>query len=153
MCRKSNEIREQLLLSRGAIIVELTQLFATKSLSPSVIIDKTEKVPRLPNDALKWIQREGLIFLLNSFSAGKPPPLRRFLFIFAQNQGKLLNFQGFARDVVVDKRPFGGTSGGILEKTYLGVLLRPYHPSLWKSQLLSPKFYFFDCGVQRQLLA
>jgi len=78
------------------------------------------------------------------------PPFRGFLSILAQNQGNLLNYQKFARDVGVDSKTIQSYIE-ILEETYLGILLRPHHPSLRKSQLLSPKFYFFDCGVQRQL--
>jgi len=80
----------------------------------------------------------------------KLPPFREFLSILAQNQGNLLNYQRFARDVGVDNKTIQAYIE-ILEETYVGVLLKPYHPSLRKSQLLSPKFYFFDCGVQRQL--
>lgn len=80
----------------------------------------------------------------------KLPPFRHFLSILAQNQGKLINFEKFSRDIGVDNKTIQSYIE-ILEETYLGLLLRPHHPSLRKSQLLSPKFYFFDCGVQRQL--
>lgn len=80
----------------------------------------------------------------------KLPPFRNFLSILAQHQGKLLNYDKFAREVGVDSKTIQSYIE-ILEATYLGVLLRPHHPSLRKSQLLSPKFYFFDCGIQRQL--
>ena len=33
----------------------------------------------------------------------------------------------------------------------VGFYLEPFHQSIRKSQLLSPKFYFFDCGVKRSL--
>lgn len=78
------------------------------------------------------------------------PPFRRFLSVLAQNQGKLINFEKFSRDVGVDSKTIQAYIE-ILEDTYLGLLLRPHHPSIRKSQLQSPKFYFFDSGVQRQL--
>jgi predicted AAA+ superfamily ATPase len=78
------------------------------------------------------------------------PPFRRFLAALAQNQGKLINFEKFSRDVGVDNKTIQAYID-ILEDTYLGLLLRPLHPSIRKSQLRSPKFYFFDMGVQRQL--
>ena len=39
----------------------------------------------------------------------------------------------------------------ILEETHLGFFLEPYHRSVRKRQINSPKFYFFDTGVQRAL--
>lgn len=39
----------------------------------------------------------------------------------------------------------------ILEDTLLGFLLEPFHESVRKSQRQSPKFYFFDTGVERAL--
>jgi predicted AAA+ superfamily ATPase len=221
------DVFERYSLKPQRLDAELKQLLATKALPPVVIIDEVQRVPRLLNVAQKWIQREGLIFILTGSSARKLrrgganllggransygmfpltmeelgekfhlqsalewgtlpeligmrsnrerhsylksycstylkeeilveqlirrlPPFREFLSILAQNQGKLLNYQKFARDVGVDNKTIQAYIE-ILEETYLGVLLRPYHPSLRKSQLLSPKFYFFDCGVQRQL--
>ena len=80
----------------------------------------------------------------------KLPPFRRFMGILAQNEGHLINFEKFSRDIGVDNKTIQAYIE-ILEETYLGLLLRPIHPSLRKSQLQSPKFYFFDRGVQRQL--
>jgi len=80
----------------------------------------------------------------------KLPPFRKFLSILAQQQGKLINFEKFSREVGVDNKTIQSYIE-ILEETYLGHLLRPFHPSLRKSQLRMPKFYFFDPGVQRQL--
>jgi len=39
----------------------------------------------------------------------------------------------------------------ILEDTFLGFFLEPYHRSLRKRQISSPKFYLFDIGVKRAL--
>jgi len=39
----------------------------------------------------------------------------------------------------------------ILEDTFLGFFLEPYHRSLRKRQISSPKFYLFDTGVKRAL--
>ncbi len=80
----------------------------------------------------------------------KLPPFREFLEVLAQHNGKLLNFESLARDVGVDHKTIASYIE-ILQETYLGVLLRPHHPSLRKSQLQQPKFYFFDLGVQRDL--
>jgi predicted AAA+ superfamily ATPase len=77
-------------------------------------------------------------------------PFRRFLFVAAQMSGKIVNFSKIAREV--------GTSAAtvqtyfqILEDTLVGFLLEPFHESIRKRQRESPKFYFFDTGVQRAL--
>lgn len=80
----------------------------------------------------------------------KLPPFRKFLNVLAQSNGKLINYEKFARQVGVDNKTIQSYVE-ILEDTYLGLLLRPHHPSLRKNQLKSPKFYFFDTGVVRQL--
>lgn len=80
----------------------------------------------------------------------KLPPFRKFLNILSQNNGKEINYEKFSRDTGVDNKTIQSYLE-ILEETYLGVILRPHHPSLRKSQIKSPKFYFFDTGVVRQL--
>ena len=80
----------------------------------------------------------------------KLPPFRKFLNILAQSNAKLINYEKLARQIGVDNKTVQSYVE-ILEDTYLGILLRPHHPSLRKSQLQSPKFYFFDTGVLRQL--
>lgn len=80
----------------------------------------------------------------------KLPPFRDFIEILAQNNGKLLNIEKFANDVGVDNKTISAYLD-ILEETHLGNVLRPFAPSLRKSQLLQPKFYYFDQGVKRKL--
>ena len=77
-------------------------------------------------------------------------PFRRFLSVAAQSNTKIVNYKRIADDV--------GTSAvtvksyfSILEDTLLGFLLDPFHESIRKSQRQSPKFYFFDTGVERAL--
>jgi predicted AAA+ superfamily ATPase len=77
-------------------------------------------------------------------------PFRRFLSVAAQSNSKIINYKKIADDV--------GTSAvtvktyfSILEDTLLGFLLDPFHESIRKSQRQSPKFYFFDTGVERAL--
>jgi predicted AAA+ superfamily ATPase len=77
-------------------------------------------------------------------------PFRRFLSVAAQSNSKIVNYKRIADDV--------GTSAvtvktyfSILEDTLLGFLLDPFHESVRKSQKQSPKFYFFDAGVERAL--
>jgi len=105
-----------------------------------------EKTSYLRSYSKTYLKEEVLIEQL----IRKLPPFRNFIEILAQNNGKLINFQSFARDVGVDHKVIHSYIE-ILEETYLGILLKPHHPSLRKSQLQQPKFYFFDQGVKRQL--
>lgn len=77
-------------------------------------------------------------------------PFREFLEIAAQMNGKLINNSKISRDVGVDPKTVQ-TYYSILEDTYLGFKLPAFHNSLRKSQLITPKFYFFDCGIKRAL--
>lgn len=105
-----------------------------------------ERLSYLKSYCTTYIKEEILVEQL----IRKLPPFRKFLALIAQHQGKLLNYDKFAREVGVDSKTIQSYIE-ILEATYLGGLLRPHHPSLRKSQLRSPKVYFFDCGIQRQL--
>lgn len=76
---------------------------------------------------------------------------RRFLRIAAQSNGKILNYESISRDVGIDPTTVK-TYFEILNDTLIGVILPAFHLSIRKQQRLAPKFYFFDCGVQRTLL-
>jgi predicted AAA+ superfamily ATPase len=80
----------------------------------------------------------------------KLDPFREFLEISAQMNGKILNYTRIAREVGVDVKTVQ-LYYLILEETYLGFRLPSFHRSIRKSQLLSPKFYYFDVGVKRAL--
>lgn len=77
-------------------------------------------------------------------------PFRKFLEVAAQMNGELLNYSNIAKDVGVDTKTVQSYFS-ILEDTLLGVTLEPFHYSIRKRQSKSPKFYFFDTGVQRAL--
>ncbi len=77
-------------------------------------------------------------------------PFRRFLEVAAQSNGEILNYTNIARDVGADVKTVQSYFE-ILEDSLLGFLLEAYHPSIRKQQRKSPKFYFFDLGVQRAL--
>lgn len=80
----------------------------------------------------------------------KLDPFRRFLEIAAQSNCEVINFTNIARDVGADTKTVQSYYQ-ILEDTLLGFLLEPYHKSVRKQQRQSPKFYFFDLGVNRAL--
>lgn len=75
---------------------------------------------------------------------------RKFLRIAAQSNGKILVYDNIAKDTGLDPATVK-TFFEILNDTLIGVLLPAYHASIRKQQRQAPKFYFFDCGVQRAL--
>jgi predicted AAA+ superfamily ATPase len=77
-------------------------------------------------------------------------PFRHFLEVAAQSGSKIINYSRIAADVGVES-PTVQSYFEILEDTYLGFLLPPFHESLRKRQRKNPKFYFFDLGIQRAL--
>lgn len=76
---------------------------------------------------------------------------RKFLRVAAQSNGKILVYDKISKDVGLDPTTVK-TYFEILGDTLVGSLLPAYHASIRKQQRQSPKFYFFDCGVQRSLL-
>ncbi|MEY4066457.1 MAG: hypothetical protein RIR26_2665 [Pseudomonadota bacterium] len=80
----------------------------------------------------------------------KLEPFREFLEVSAQMNGKILNFSKLSREVGVDVKTIQ-LYYLILEETYLGFRLPSFHKSIRKSQLISPKFYYFDIGIKRAL--
>lgn len=80
----------------------------------------------------------------------KLPPFRHFLEVAAQANGKIINYANIARDVNIDDKTVN-TYFSILEDTWLGFFLHPYHHSFRKRLSEKPKFYFIDVGIARAL--
>ena len=80
----------------------------------------------------------------------KVTPFRRFVEVAAQSNGDVINYSRIADDVGIDSKTVRSYFE-ILEDTLLGFLLPAYHRSIRKQQSSNPKFYLFDCGVQRSL--
>lgn len=77
-------------------------------------------------------------------------PFKSFLEVSAQMNGERLNYEKIGRDIGVENRTVQSYFD-ILEETFLGTRLPAFHVSVRKSQLMQPKFYWFDLGVQRAL--
>jgi predicted AAA+ superfamily ATPase len=77
-------------------------------------------------------------------------PFTRFLEVAAQASGQIVNFAQIALDCQVDAKAVSRYFQ-ILEDTLLGFFLPGYHRSVRKQQSKSPRFYFFDLGVQRAI--
>jgi predicted AAA+ superfamily ATPase len=77
-------------------------------------------------------------------------PFKGFLEVSAQMSSERINYEKIGRDIGVDNKTVQSYFD-ILEETFLGVRLPAFHRSVRKSQLMQPKFYWFDLGVQRFL--
>lgn len=77
-------------------------------------------------------------------------PFRKFLPVAAHSHGRPMSFSKVGRDAGIDPKSVERYFS-ILEDTLVGSYLDSFHTSVRKRQKLSPKFYFFDVGVQRAL--
>lgn len=102
----------------------------------------------------KFLETYALTYLKEEIQAEQlvraVDPFRKFLSIAAQMNGKLINFNSIAKDIGVDGKTVKNYFQ-ILEDTMIGSFLEPYNSSVRKRFRKSPKFYFFDVGVQRAL--
>jgi len=106
--------------------------------------DQTLKKEYLRSYSLHYIQHE----VQAEQWVRKLEPFRKFLPIAAQMNAKVLNYSKIARDIGVDTTTVVSYFD-ILEDTYLGFRLKPFHESIRKRQRQNPKFYFFDLGIKR----
>jgi predicted AAA+ superfamily ATPase len=115
---------------------------------PKVYSLKTdmEKAAYLRSYYLTYIREE----IQQEQTVRKLEPFREFLAVAAQCSGKIINFSAIAREVGVQVTTVQNYYQ-ILEDTYIGFFLPHFHRSIRKSQLGSPKFYLFDCGVKKAL--
>lgn len=77
-------------------------------------------------------------------------PFAKFLEIASQMNGEVINYSKLAREAATSPNTVQ-TYFEILQDTLLGTILPAYDKSVRKQQVKSPKFYFFDCGIQRAL--
>ena len=77
-------------------------------------------------------------------------PFTRFLEVAAQSSGQVVNFASIARDCQVGEKAVARYYQ-ILEDTLLGVMIPSFDRSVRQQQTKSPRFFFFDLGVQRAL--
>ena len=88
------------------------------------------------------IQQEALVRNLDSFY--------RFLSVAALVNGQMLNISNIAREVGVARSTVQGYFS-ILEDTLIGWYLPAFRNRAKVKEVAHPKFYLFDCGVQRAL--
>jgi len=80
------------------------------------------------------------------YNVEKPLQFFDFISVVAAQTGQLLNYSSFARDVGIDVKT-AQVWMGILERSGLVFLLRPYSPNLTKRIIKTPKMYFLDTGL------
>jgi predicted AAA+ superfamily ATPase len=80
------------------------------------------------------------------YNVAKPTQFFEFLSVVAAQTGQLLNYSSIAREVGIDVKT-AQTWLGILERSGLVYLLRPYYPNITKRIIKTPKIYFLDTGL------
>jgi predicted AAA+ superfamily ATPase len=80
------------------------------------------------------------------YDVEKPIQFFDFLSVVAAQTGQLLNYSSIARDVRIDVKTAQSWMG-ILERSGLIYLLRPYSPNITKRIIKTPKMYFLDTGL------
>jgi predicted AAA+ superfamily ATPase len=115
---------------------------------PQVInyTSEREKKAYLQSYALTYIKEE----IVAEQVTRKLEPFRNFLRIAAEQSGKIINYSEIAKQIGISHKTVISYFS-ILEDTLIGYILPSFHLSVRKSQLVSPKFYFFDLGVKNSL--
>jgi predicted AAA+ superfamily ATPase len=80
------------------------------------------------------------------YNVAKPTQFFEFLSVAAAQTGQLLNYASLARDIGIDVKT-AQTWMGILERSGLVYLLRPYSPNITNRIIKTPKMYFLDTGL------
>lgn len=126
---------------------ELSQALNWGTLPTILNSSDAEKMDYLRTYVQVYLKEE----ILEEQLARNAPAFRRFLEVAAQMNTKILNYSKIAKDAGTES-PTIRTYFDILEDTYLGIRLHPFHRSIRKQQKMHPKFYFFDTGVWRAVL-
>jgi predicted AAA+ superfamily ATPase len=77
-------------------------------------------------------------------------PFRNFLRIAADQSGKIVNHSAIGKQLGVDHKTVINYFS-ILEDTLIGFYIPSFHLSVRKSQIMAPRFFFFDLGVRNSL--
>jgi len=80
------------------------------------------------------------------YNIERPLQFFDFVSVVAAQTGQLLNYSSIARDIGIDVKT-AQTWMGILERSGLVFLLRPYSPNITNRIIKTPKMYFLDTGL------
>ena len=107
-----------------------------------------------PDERKAYLRSYALTYIKEEVSAEqllrKLDPFRNFLRIAADQSGKLVNHSAIGKQLGIDHKTVVNYFS-ILEDTLLGFYLPSFHLSVRKSQIMAPKFFFFDLGVRNSL--
>jgi predicted AAA+ superfamily ATPase len=110
---------------------------------PEPFVDKkTDRERYYSSYVQSYIERDVKDF----YNVEKPIQFFDFLSVVAAQTGLLLNYSSLARDVGIDVKT-AQTWMGILERSGLVYLLRPYSPNITNRIIKTPKMYFLDTGL------
>ena len=80
------------------------------------------------------------------YNIEKPLQFFDFISVVAAQTGQLLNYSSISRDIGIEVKT-AQTWMGILERSGLVFLLRPYSPNITNRIIKTPKMYFLDTGL------
>ena len=110
---------------------------------PEPFVDKKIERDRFFSSYVQsYIERDVKDF----YNVEKPIQFFNFLSVVAAQTGQLLNYSSVARDVNIDVKT-AQTWMGILDRSGLVYLLRPYSPNITNRIIKTPKIYFLDTGL------
>jgi hypothetical protein len=110
---------------------------------PEPFVDKKVERDRYYSSYIQsYIERDVRDF----YNIEKPIQFFDFISIVAAQTGQLLNYSSIARDIGIDVKT-AQTWMGVLERSALVYLLRPYSPNITNRIIKTPKMYFLDTGL------
>ncbi|GHS95610.1 ATPase [Synergistales bacterium] len=110
---------------------------------PEVVVDtKIDRERYYASYIQSYIERDVRDF----HNVSKPIQFFDFISVVAAQTGQLLNYSSLARDIGVDVKTAQSWMG-ILERSGLVYLMRPYSPNVTNRIIKTPKMYFLDTGL------
>ncbi|MDR2425896.1 MAG: ATP-binding protein [Endomicrobium sp.] len=114
---------------------------------PELIVNKKLDRERYYSSYIQtYIERDVKDF----YNIEKPIQFFNFISIVAAQTGNLLNYASLAKDAGIDNKT-AQTWLGVLERSGLVYLLKPYFPNVTKRIIKTPKMYFLDTGLAAYL--
>jgi predicted AAA+ superfamily ATPase len=110
---------------------------------PEPFVDKKiERERYFSSYVQSYIERDVKDF----YNVEKPLQFFELISVVAVSLEKMLNYSSIARDVRIDVKT-AQTWIGVLERSGLVYLLRPYSPNITNRIIKTPKMYFLDTGL------
>lgn len=118
-----------------------------KGFYPEVLSENINPLDWYPNYINTYLERDvRLIKNINNYLL-----FLKFVKLCAGRIGSILNLNSLASDVGIDQKTAQSWIG-ILQKSFIIYLLKPYYNNFSKRIIKSPKLYFYDTGLASSLL-